>query len=1192
MFKKGDWYQSLRQLMRHRLGGEAAHYAHGTLRRMVEVEYGLRLLQRLGLSNEPIITVPDLLTLHQLPGMTHFGEDAWQLMAYARYRIPNYISRQRWRDDLREYALLPDRAKLYRVDSVVPPDSQTLTNISDPVDFVEHLLAYDTCIETRPPYYCSDYRMATSGNVYYFNAYPEHNLRRYPVSVQLPDEIVIQQPDWRSEVPDTKDEQRLERYIQTLQKRKRKPIALDWTADIVSESRLMQEKDPQRLWEKRISEMNLSSSASRSQFVIDGQMHMVGMVGAGKSTLVKAVSHHLVRTSEETRIAVIVPSTMDAFSFANEMNEILGCDWDKPAAVVYFGWTGRDKHIRSFLNEHGDDPEHFGHRWVSQSCALMSYISPGDMADMQSAPRPGTEPCEKLADSPLKPEAEEIDQFQNPERNISCPFIAQCPSHQKLYDLEQARIIVTTAGALQSRLPGFFDPRRLLLADYIYEQADVVFVDEADEVQAFEDDLFVNTVPLWNLPRGLFYAADAPVSNALRRDALSEIEENWAFSLRDGTKYILPILRMLSRPGSQSLRYWIGRSYFSAYRLFQMVARRMIGLPDWVSVSDMTASEAEQYEFISAVFSLLTARDLTKIPDVEYASEEVVRQYGHPEIVYYAGKLRDLLARAVANIPRDLEDDLLRLMHRMLAAINLNLADTLARLEQQLQEVGEAEGFRYVSSIDHETDKSLAHKLMFCLLAAGLDREISTLVYNADAQPNTVSGVLDVRDFNPNFRSTHARLPIAYTGTVFGTYYASGDRKPEQYQGERGEQESLARLEYVNPGRELLLQFHELYRLFGIAGPHVVFLSGTSYLPNSSRWHIRTPIGAVLQANSQWSDTIQELSEYAFSPVFDKDNKPVRVSGAGNTSGDSDQAKEDALRQIARSWGDKSTLEKQLEELRERGNELECWAGRSRLLLFVNSYLQAEVLGKAIRQYSSLDEEYVQWLTPGADEDATDGISRAAIESVASSQTRVLVAPLNAIGRGHNILTLDKSRAAFGAVYFVVRPLNPPGDINGIAAEINNYGAQWLDAIKPDARIAQKHHIYEQETELRRLALEHWHQGERRTFYSRLTAQERYDLGATTLGRFVQAAGRLVRGGVPMLVHFVDAAWAPMSAERLGGKHRKFDTPQTSLLVEMICRLRDYTQPGDHYGSILYQPFTGLLNTDNLYYNEEKCDDK
>src|SRR5690606_30001907 len=124
-----------------------------------------------------------------------------------------------------------------------------------------------------------------------------------------------------------------------------------------------------------------------------------------------------------------------------------------------------------------------------------------------------------------------------------------------------------TAGALQSRLPGFFDPRRLLLADYIYEQVDVVFVDEADEVQAFEDDLFVNTVPLWNLPKGLFYAADAPVSNALRRDALSEIEENWAFSLRDGTKYILPILRMLSRPGSQSLRNWIGRSYFSAYRL-------------------------------------------------------------------------------------------------------------------------------------------------------------------------------------------------------------------------------------------------------------------------------------------------------------------------------------------------------------------------------------------------------------------------------------------------------------------------------------------------------------------------------------------------------------------------------------------------------------------------------------------------
>jgi hypothetical protein len=132
-------------------------------------------------------------------------------------------------------------------------------------------------------------------------------------------------------------------------------------------------------------------------------------------------------------------------------------------------------------------------------------------------------------------------------------------------------------------------------------------------------------------------------------------------------------------------------------------------------------------------------------------------------------------------------------------------------------------------------------------------------------------------------------------------------------------------------------------------------------------------------------------------------------------------------------------------------------------------------------------------------------------------------------------------------------------------------------------------YIYQQENALRHLALEQWHRGERRTYYERLEKTERRDLAATMLGRFVQASGRLVRGGVPILVYFVDAAWAPESAKRLAGIHRKRDTPKTSLLVAMICRLKHYTREADPIGQILYRPFMGLMNTENLYYNQEDC---
>ena len=524
----------------------------------------------------------------------------------------------------------------------------------------------------------------------------------------------------------------------------------------------------------------------------------------------------------------------------------------------------------------------------------------------------------------------------------------------------------------------------------------------------------------------------------------------------------------------------------------------------------------------------------------------------------------------------------------MLDEIDVDIEDSLHNFNIKHAETSISESKPSVQPA--ETPKSLSHKLMFCLLAAGLDREIKMLVYNADAQPDLVASVLDVRDFNPNFRTAHTALPVAYTGSIFGTYYTPDERQPEQSQGNRGQHEALARLEYVNPGRELLLRFHELYKLFGIFGPHVVFLSGTSYLPHSTRWHIRTEINTVLEANPVWRDTIRDESEYHFSPARDADNSSIRVSGAGSTTHDYSRAKEDALRGIALYWAKEKTLESQLRDLEERGKTHKFWADRARVLIFVNSYEQASIMGKAIRQYSKdFDDEHVQWLKPSDDENSYDGIARASIERIARTNIKVLIAPLAAIGRGHNILTEDATHAAFGAVYFVVRPLNPPGDVNGIAAEINAKGESWLS--EPHPAIASQERIYKQETELRRLALEQWHRGERRTYYNRLDQSERSDLGATTLGRFIQASGRLVRGGVPMIVHFVDAAWAPVSAERQAKKHRRKDTRRTSLLVEMICLLKQYTHPDDPVGNILYQPFLGLTKINGLYYKETDCNE-
>ncbi len=85
----------------------------------------------------------------------------------------------------------------------------------------------------------------------------------------------------------------------------------------------------------------------------------------------------------------------------------------------------------------------------------------------------------------------------------------------------------------------------------------------------------------------------------------------------------------------------------------------------------------------------------------------------------------------------------------------------------------------------------------------------------------------------------------------------------------------------------------------------------------------------------------------------------------------------------------------------------------------------------------------------------------------------------------------------------------------------------------------------------------------------------RRSMAATMAAIVIQASGRLLRGGVPLLAYFLDAASAPGSASL------KSDTNQTSLLVEMINIIGEYCQ--NPIGQTLFDPLnTALQNIKGL----------
>jgi hypothetical protein len=139
-------------------------------------------------------------------------------------------------------------------------------------------------------------------------------------------------------------------------------------------------------------------------------------------------------------------------------------------------------------------------------------------------------------------------------------------------------------------------------------------------------------------------------------------------------------------------------------------------------------------------------------------------------------------------------------------------------------------------------------------------------------------------------------------------------------------------------------------------------------------------------------------------------------------------------------------------------------------------------------------------------------------------------------------------------VYFLARPHPRPDDIALAIQAVNDWAVRFVRdggfaqlaraAVTPDAA----------GLDFRRLAREKWQRYlTRRLSWSSLPEDEKHSFTWDQLVVMWQVIGRLVRGGVPARVVFVDAAFSPREAGLTA-----VDTPATSLLLSMRQVLSPY----------------------------------
>jgi hypothetical protein len=330
-----------------------------------------------------------------------------------------------------------------------------------------------------------------------------------------------------------------------------------------------------------------------------------------------------------------------------------------------------------------------------------------------------------------------------------------------------------------------------------------------------------------------------------------------------------------------------------------------------------------------------------------------------------------------------------------------------------------------------------------------------------------------------------------------------------------------------------------LHRLDRLGGVNVLLASATSWLEPASEYHINKSPDFVLSARTPQLGPVRLYFQPKPHPVT---KRPLRFSGAGYD-------REDNLRHMVTALatpgpGGTSDLERAVRAIR---TEL----GKPRkAAVVVNSYEQVRlVVGQICAVNPNLGERTRGVLRElPSDRSRGQYVLRGQVEGLGSdTDIEILVFPIAALGRGTNVVftvdDADKGKAAIGSVFFLTRPHPAAGDLSLmlslLARQTERLDAEDLRAVGlADVRAIFDQRRYEVFRQISRLLA-------RPMSASQLDNATLRSFAANLLVSVLQMIGRGMRKRMPIEVYFIDAAWAPNSAEG------RPETTRSSVLVAM-----------------------------------------
>ncbi|MDJ0773567.1 MAG: hypothetical protein QNJ49_09095 [Mastigocoleus sp. MO_167.B18] len=1121
-------------------------------RLITNIELGLTLLIDMT-SQESANAVPALLSGYRFPVPSLQNEENWRKVQIARFYLIR-LKGQLWERSLDEYICIPEELRIFDLENINSVPALGYTSICP------HRLdnVYRPALNRAPPHLLRKVKAATEGRWFV----------KISAKGNSPEEIPIYIPKVVANLVSND----LEPFEST-----REAINPAYTVTKTELLQAAQEMDrslkesrhsPQNYYQRLLGvDFKLYDSVSNDFQVgekihLDKLIHIVGLLNVGKSMLLQILIYLLAKKG--WRCALVVDNVVSQVRLASLFWFGLGV----PAAPIL--GSDRAGHLQKVyepvLLDGGEEiykgGKHPAWRWFSPVCPLLALVQSETIWEF------GDEPCHQLYEKDFVAKEKndrdiEIEEKED-EKLHTCPFYFQCPRHQLEKDIAQAKVwILTPASLIHSRVPRQVFDQNMRFAEAVYRECNFLFVDEADRVQVQFDEAFAPDEVLLDNSQSAFLNKLGlnlnPIYRSNRTSMTADLFESWTNAQYDAQKAINRICPILYQ--QEKLVNWLGDSPFRGYSLFARLIRELVNPNDTEDSNQkvkLTRTQRSKHRQQKILEGLSSPQQKKRQKELLESLENFLQAPLQPE---KGGKLSNIaLVLMSANNDNFVFGEIEKWWNNWLKA-------------------------QKITKPDKENFEQIKRKTYFAILITVLENRLIYLVDNL-SRINRLIDLHELRQWLVN-RPPFDYLPIvpnSPVGNILGFKYTR--IRPKNLGGK------LEYFRYVGIGRYLLLNFPTLFAVDDIDGCHTILISGTSYAPGSPAYHIKEKPTILLEPasnNHKAGDAGIARSEFYFKPQ-QLNGKYIAISGL--LPDRRKQADEEMVKAICYRRGNNTNLLNSIfEKIAQKAAKDESnWRDRSRILVINNSYDETERINNNLNKNCHtlcLNADAIKPLIRDNNPD-NNGIPRGKLELVKDTHIKILSAPLMALERGHNILNNDKI-AAFGTGIFINRPMPVPDDWQSTVRQLN---AWTLDNV-------EKEEFYRNEntnTAGNNLTLSEASKilyGKavnkiidlncRAMSYKQLDSQERSVLCWTQLISMWQVIGRLVRGGVPCLIYFLDIRFTDNFAKG------KKDNETSSLLVGIIKELEELMESEIPYEKTLAQSLYGaflqaLKNTDQLDY--------